>query len=121
MSDHDIDYASIRERVIQKTQRRYRFIAHTVIFVLGFPLIGAISPLVFLLWILAWAFHFLWLNYHHALETALDQAYDAERDRLYKHKPELDLRLGDDSYTPEDYYPPAPLESDDDEYRTWRR
>jgi fatty acid desaturase len=95
----DIDYDAIRQRVTEKTQRRYRFMAHTIIFFLGLPLFGGLTPLVFVVWVLAWAFHFLWISYHQSLEAELEQAYDAERERIAKLKRAGDfqpLGLGDD-------------------------
>jgi hypothetical protein len=114
MYDDNIDYQSIRQRVIEKTQRRYRFIVHVVIFVLGLPIIGAISPFVFLIWVGAVVFHFLWLSYHHALETAIQQEVDSERERISKMKRDgtyNPVGVGDDGEFIH-YY-----ENDDDEYQ----
>lgn len=110
----EIDYDDVRHRVIEKTQRRYRFIAHTVVFALGFPLIGGLGPIILLMWILAWSFHLLWLSYHHSLETAFVEAIQQEHERLAKMKREHGERmaLGDDGEF---------LRYDDDEYQAYRR
>lgn len=100
--DDLIDYDAIRQRVTEKTQRRYRFIGHTIVFLMGLPFIGGISPLVFVVWVLAWAFHFLWISYHQSLETALEEALAEERERIAK------LKRGDE-------YPPLAL-GDDGEF-----
>jgi hypothetical protein len=114
---NDVDYEAIRRRVIEKTQRRYRFIVHTVIFVLGFPLVGGISPLVFVLWIAAWAFHFLWLSYHHTLEQSIETEVEAERERIAKAKRDgtfVPLGLGDDGEF-------VPYYEDEDQHEQYRQ
>lgn len=109
----EIDYDEVRRRVIERTQRRYLFIAHTVVFALGFPLVGSLGALILLIWILAWAFHLLWLSYHHSLETAFAEALEQEEARLAKMKRENGERmaLGDDGEF---------LHYDDDEYQAYR-
>ena len=108
-----IDYDDVRHKVIEKTQRRYYFIAHTVVFVLAFPLVGSMGAVALLIWILAWAFHFLWLSYHQSLETAFEQAMEQERERLLKMKcnNEDRLMIGDDGEF---------LRYDDDHYQSFR-
>jgi hypothetical protein len=113
MSDEpQIDYEAVRQRVIEKTQRRYRFIAHSIVFVLGFPLVGEWGGIPLLLWILAWAFHLLWLSYHHSLEQALEEAIAQEEARLAKAKrAHHDARLNDDGEL---------IADDDEDYRAYR-
>jgi len=113
MSDEpQIDYEAVRQRVIEKTQRRYRFIAHSIVFVLGFPLVGEWGGIPLLLWILAWAFHLLWLSYHHSLEQALAEAIAEEEARLAKAKRAyLRADLDDDSEL---------IADDDENYRAYR-
>ncbi|XWX04180.1 hypothetical protein VZO05_01235 [Aggregatilineales bacterium SYSU G02658] len=108
----EIDYDALRQRVIEKTQRRYRFIAHTVLFALGFPLMGSWGSIPLLLWILAWAFHLLWLSYHHSLEQALNEAIAQEEARLAKAKRDYyGAALDDDSEL---------ITDDDEDYRAYR-
>lgn len=107
-----IDYDEVRRKVIEKTQRRYYFIGHTVVFVLAFPLVGSMGTVALLVWILAWAFHFLWLSYHHSLESAFEQAIEQERERLLKMKRNNEdrLSLSDDGEF---------LRYDDDQYQSY--
>ncbi len=108
----EIDYDALRQRVIEKTQRRYRFIAHTVLFALGFPLMGGWGSIPLLLWILAWAFHLLWLSYHHSLEQALNEAIAEEEARVAKAKR--------DRYRVELSTDGELIADDDEDYRAYR-
>lgn len=108
----EIDYDALRQRVIEKTQRRYRFIAHTVLFALGFPLMGGWGGVPLLIWILAWAFHLLWLSYHHSLEQALNEAIAEEEARVAKAKRSYrGAALADDGEL---------IADDDEDYRAYR-
>lgn len=85
---HDeIDYHAIEQRVTRRIQRRYRFFFHTVLFIIGIPIIaGWNSPEVFLLWVALWASHLLWVNYQANLEAAIADEIERERLRRYHHK-----------------------------------
>ena len=85
---HDpIDYEAIQHRVRERVQRRYRFYAHSAVFVLGIPVIGAWgSPLLFMLWVGVWFGHWLYNNYHNNLELAIEEEVEREVDRVVKRK-----------------------------------
>ncbi|MFQ3648651.1 MAG: hypothetical protein SNJ80_17110, partial [Anaerolinea sp.] len=63
------------------------------------------------IWILAWAFHLLWLSYHHSLEQALNEAIAEEEARIAKAKRSYrSAALTDDEL----------IADDDEDYRAYR-
>jgi hypothetical protein len=87
---HDpIDYDAIQRRVRNRVQRRYRFYAHSLVFVLGIAIVGSWkSPLLFMIWVGAWIGHWLYNNYLNNLERAVEQEVEHEVDKIVKRKRE---------------------------------
>ena len=89
MYPNPIDYDAIQRRVRDRVQRRYRFYAHTLVFVLGILIVGNwASPLMFMIWVGAWVGHWLYNNYLNNLERAIEQEVDKEVDKVVKRKRE---------------------------------
>jgi hypothetical protein len=115
MPDDDINYEAIIQRVTVRVQRRYRFFLHTVIFVIGIPIIGLWNAHVFfLLWVGLWACHLLWVNYQATLETAIAEEIQRERLRQYKLKRDRELAYDFEHAPPDDAYPPDTIWLGDD-------
>jgi hypothetical protein len=88
LMQHDpIDYEGIQRRVRERVQRRYRFYAHSAVFVMGIPIVGGWgSPLIFMLWVGVWVVHWLYNNYLNNLEIAIEAEIDKEVDKVVKRK-----------------------------------
>ena len=90
MHHNPIDYEAIQRRVRERVQRRYRFYAHTLIFVLGMLIIGNWgNALGFLIWVGLWVGHWLYNNYLNNLEHAIEDEVEKEVDKVVKRKREF--------------------------------
>ncbi|MDQ7024151.1 MAG: hypothetical protein Q9P01_20760 [Anaerolineae bacterium] len=112
MSQDPINYDEIQRRVRDRVQRRYRFYAHSLVFVLGIAVVGSLgSPVLFLIWVGAWVGHWLYNNYLNNLEQAIEQEVEAEINKVVKRK-----RDYADIY---DRYDNGDFDYDEDEHPSW--
>lgn len=82
-----IDYQDIEQRVTRRFQRRYRFMLHSVIFVMGILLMGSrMTAEGFFAWTVLWAIHALWMSYQGNLENAIREEIEREHNLMYKAK-----------------------------------
>lgn len=82
-----IDYEAIQRRVKARVRRRYGFLFHSAIFVLGIPVIGGWgSAFGFFIWVSAWISHLIWMTYQNNIERDIEREIDMEREKILKRK-----------------------------------
>lgn len=91
----EIDLERVVERVTIRHQRKYLFILHSVIFMLGVPLFAQFTLFLFLVWVGIWMTHLVWIFYHSSLEAAIAQEIEQEQQRIAKAKRAARVRYGE--------------------------